>query len=63
MKLKRLVILFCMTLFIPLSSTIVTANNNPPNPPVIEGPTSGEIKETYIYNFTVDKRQNVYKLS
>jgi len=55
MKLKRLIIIiiFCLTLFIPLSPTIVAANNNPPDPPVIEGPTSGKINEIYIYNFTV----------
>ena len=32
---------------------ISTNNNNPPNPPVIYGPKSGLIKETYIFYFNV----------
>lgn len=27
--------------------------NNPPNPPTINGPTSGKIGETYLYNVTI----------
>ncbi len=28
-------------------------NNNPPDPPEIEGPTSGKIWTTYLYNITI----------
>jgi len=28
-------------------------DNNPPNPPMITGPTSGKIDETYLYNVTI----------
>ncbi len=54
MKIKILSTLCCMLLFIPVFSIIAVADeNNPPNPPFIEGPMSGKIKETYSYNFTL----------
>ena len=54
MNIKILSTLCCILLFIPVFSIIAVADeNNPPNPPVIEGPTSGKIRERYTYNFTV----------
>ena len=34
-------------------STVLTNGNNPPNPPIITGPTSGRMGETYVYNVTL----------
>ena len=34
-------------------SALTNDDNNPPNPPIITGPLSGRIKETYVYNITV----------
>ena len=36
------------------NSTFLSVNdNNPPNPPKIEGPLSGKIGKTYVYNITL----------
>jgi hypothetical protein len=65
MKKKILTITVCMLFFTTVfmmtglaSQKIITDEkstnfNSPPNPPIIEGPESGKIKETYTYNFTV----------
>jgi hypothetical protein len=59
---KKILILSICTLFFLTSITFaVNANimsinsneNTPPDPPVINGPSSGKIKETYIYDVTV----------
>ncbi len=58
---KKILILSLCTLFFLTSITFaVNANisinsneNNPPNPPVINGPSSGKIKIAYTYNVTV----------
>ena len=52
---KKIVgVLVCTLLLIPiLSTTVVADDNNPPNPPKIEGPTSGKIGETYTYEITL----------
>ena len=34
-------------------NSLVMKNNNPPNPPLIAGPTSGRIGETYFYYVTI----------
>jgi len=37
-----------------INSTFLSVNNNnPPNPPKIEGPLSGKIGKTYVYNITL----------
>jgi hypothetical protein len=55
MKQKKIFILIGLIFIISLSSTVALANfnNNPPNPPIIEGPTAGQIKVTYLYYFTL----------
>jgi len=59
---KKIFILSICSLFFLTSVTfavnanIVSLNfndNNPPDPPVITGPSSGKIKETYTYDVTV----------
>jgi len=59
---KKILILSICTLFFLTSITFaVNANimsinsneNTPPDPPVINGPSSGKIKETYTYDVTV----------
>jgi len=59
---KKILILSICTLFFLASITFaVNANivsihlneNTPPDPPVINGPSSGKIRETYTYNVTV----------
>ena len=59
---KKILILSICTLFFLTSITFaVNANiilinsneNTPPDPPVINGPSSGKIKETYTYYVTV----------
>jgi hypothetical protein len=59
---KKILILSICTLFFLTSITFtinantlsITPNdNNPPNPPVITGPSSGKIKEGYLYSATV----------
>ncbi len=44
-----------VTLEVSMPKNIQTTNNdnNPPNPPIITGPTSGKIDETYLYNVTI----------
>ena len=37
----------------PKNMQIINNYNNPPNPPIITGPTSGNIDETYLYNVTI----------
>jgi hypothetical protein len=50
-------LIFLTGIFVLVSANkinIETTNyNNPPNPPVIEGPTEGKIKETQVYYITV----------
>ncbi len=43
------------TLEVSMPKNIQTTNNdnNPPNPPMITGPTSGKVGETYLYNVTI----------
>ncbi|GAI06084.1 unnamed protein product [marine sediment metagenome] len=54
MKKKIVGIFVCTLLLIPiLSTTVIADDNNPPNPPEIEGPTSGKIGETYTYEITL----------
>ena len=59
---KKILIVSICTLFILTNLTFaVNANilsissngNTPPNPPIINGPTSGKIKRTYTYDVTV----------
>jgi hypothetical protein len=59
---KKILILSICTLFfltnltVAVNANILLINSNeniPPNPPVITGPASGKIKETYIYYVTV----------
>jgi hypothetical protein len=59
---KKILILSICTLFILTNLTFaenaniisITSNGNtPPNPPIINGPTSGKIKKTYTYEVTV----------
>jgi hypothetical protein len=59
---KKILILSICTLFFLTSITFavnaniisITSNGNtPPNPPVITGPSSGKIREGYIYSVTV----------
>lgn len=37
----------------PTVSPVNTLTNNPPNPPLIEGPTTGETRTIYLFNITV----------
>jgi hypothetical protein len=59
---KNKVLIFFVSLIILFSSIAILANanlmkisnnNNPPNPPVINGPSSGKIKNFYTYDATV----------
>jgi hypothetical protein len=59
---KKILILSICTLFFLTSITfavnaniisITSTDNTPPNPPVINGPSSGKIKKTYTYDVTV----------
>ena len=58
---KILILSICTLLFltsIPFSvnaniPSITSNDNNPPDPPVITGPSSGTVKETYTYSVTV----------
>ena len=40
--------------------SLLSYDNNPPNPPIINGPTSGKIKETYEYVFTLIDQDDDY---
>ena len=60
MKTKIVIFLVLMIFFSANFMMIGNANiinskmdNNPPNPPEIDGPVMGKIKETYNYNITV----------
>jgi hypothetical protein len=58
---KVLTLSICTLFFLTSLTIIVNANiisitsngNTPPNPPVINGPSSGKIKKTYTYDVTV----------
>jgi hypothetical protein len=59
---KKILILTICTLFIltnltfAVNANVISTNSNgntPPNPPIINGPTSGIIKRTYTYDVTV----------
>jgi hypothetical protein len=58
---KILIISICTLLFltnitVAINTNILLINSNentPPTPPVITGPSSGKIKETYLYYVTV----------
>jgi hypothetical protein len=59
---KNKLVLFFVCAMLLFSSIIILANantikisndNNPPYPPVINGPLSGKIKKTYTYTVTV----------
>jgi hypothetical protein len=41
------------TSFGPISHLLTPLENNPPNPPLIDGPTTGEIWIIYLFNITV----------
>lgn len=48
------IILFSSIVFYTNVDSIKISNyNNPPNPPIIDGPLSGNIRTTYYYNVTV----------
>ena len=55
MKQKLIFILVSLMFIFSITSTVVIADffNNPPNPPIIDGPTSGQTGVTYIYYFTL----------
>ena len=55
MKHKKIFILTSFIFVISLSSifALANSNNNPPYPPIIDGPTSGQTGVTYIYFFTL----------
>jgi hypothetical protein len=47
---------FLTSITFAVNANIISINSNentPPNPPVINGPLSGKIKETHTYNVTV----------
>ena len=48
-----MILLSCITVLTNANSIIISNDDNPPNPPVIDGPLSGIIKKTYTYNVTV----------
>ena len=53
---KKLILIFISMIFIlSISSSGVYGKifNSPPNPPMIDGPTSGQIGTTYTYYFTL----------
>jgi hypothetical protein len=50
---KKLVSVFILFLTTFLSYTVNAYENNPPNPPIIAGPSSGRIDVTYTYQITV----------
>jgi hypothetical protein len=50
---KRVLITVFMWLLMTINLTIIVSANEPPNPPIITGPTIGNIKEPYIYNITL----------
>lgn len=56
MNMKRKFVLKSISLlfiFSIISTIILADSNSPPNPPIIEGPTSGETGVTYSYFFTL----------
>ena len=55
MKQKICILLISLIFIFSLSSTVGIAYyfNSPPNPPIIEGPTSGGTGVTYMYYFTL----------
>ena len=55
MKYKKILILISLIFIFSIPSSVVLANfnNNPPNPPIINGPKSGQIGVTYVYYFTL----------
>ncbi|KAA0002087.1 MAG: hypothetical protein FE048_04475, partial [Thermoplasmata archaeon] len=52
-KMKIGGIVVAMITFMALGTAMANTNNNPPNPPEIEGPTSGKIWNIYVYNITI----------
>jgi hypothetical protein len=61
---KFLTAIICITFLFMLTSSSIATNdmlntkvnsqtNNPPNPPLIDGPTSGRINKDYVYTFTL----------
>ena len=55
MKQKIIMIIISMIFIFSISSTGIYADflNSPPNPPLIEGPISGQTGVTYSYYFTL----------
>jgi hypothetical protein len=53
MRNKKIIILIVFLFINLISSAVVLANynNNPPNPPIIDGPKTGKVGVTYIYYF------------
>ena len=51
MRKKIICFSIAMLLMIPLLSFTAAADNNPPDPPTIDGPTSGKTGTTYTYQF------------
>jgi hypothetical protein len=52
MKIKIIVIVICI-FFIVNTIPVSAKYNNPPNPPIITGPSIGKIGEKYVYYITV----------
>jgi hypothetical protein len=50
MKMKKICVISCIVLMLPLISTIAAANQ-PPSAPDIEGPSSGNAGTQYTYGF------------
>ena len=50
MKMKKIIVITCVMLILPLLSTLAAANQ-PPSAPEIEGPTSGNAGTQYTYGF------------
>ena len=51
----KIISIFIIILFINfiLNTIAIASYNNPPNPPIIQGPTSGKKGEYYDYTFTL----------
>jgi hypothetical protein len=64
MRIKTIIIVICI--FFNANIISVIANyNNPPNPPLIDGPITGKIGEKYVYYITLtdpDEDDHFWKL-
>ncbi len=53
---KNLIIILTSLIFIiilTMTSALGSFFNNPPNPPIIDGPRTGQVKSAYTYYFTL----------